>query len=49
MVATRVFHEGEYVVEYAGELISEKLAKEREAEYKKDPAIGSFMFYFVHS
>ncbi|KAA0196606.1 Histone-lysine N-methyltransferase, partial [Fasciolopsis buskii] len=49
VVATRVFHEGEYVVEYAGELISEKLAKEREAEYKKDPAIGSFMFYFVHS
>ncbi|TPP59528.1 Histone-lysine N-methyltransferase [Fasciola gigantica] len=49
VVATRVFHEGEFVVEYAGELISEKLAKDRETEYKKDPEIGSFMFYFVHA
>ncbi|CAL8076602.1 unnamed protein product [Calicophoron daubneyi] len=49
VVATRVFHEGEFVVEYAGELISEKSAKAREQEYKRDPAIGSYMFYFCHN
>ncbi|KAF7233732.1 hypothetical protein EG68_04897 [Paragonimus skrjabini miyazakii] len=49
IVATRTFHDGEFVVEYAGELMSEKMAKEREAEYKRDPTIGSYMFYFVHN
>ncbi|KAF8561732.1 hypothetical protein P879_09003 [Paragonimus westermani] len=49
IVATRTFYDGEFVVEYAGELMSEKMAKEREAEYKRDPTIGSYMFYFVHN
>ncbi|CAH8620340.1 unnamed protein product [Dicrocoelium dendriticum] len=49
VVATRVFENGEFVVEYAGDLITERMAKEREKEYKRDPSIGSYMFYFVHS
>ncbi|GAA48712.1 histone-lysine N-methyltransferase SETD8 [Clonorchis sinensis] len=49
IVATRVFQEGEFVVEYAGDLIPEKIAKKREMEYKRDPSIGSYMFYFVHN
>ncbi|TGZ64115.1 hypothetical protein CRM22_006545 [Opisthorchis felineus] len=49
IVATRVFQEGEFVVEYAGDLISEKIAKKREMEYKRDPSIGSYMFYFAHN
>ncbi|CAH8537936.1 unnamed protein product [Heterobilharzia americana] len=48
IIATRSFHEGEFVVEYAGDLISEKIAKQREIEYKRDPSIGSYMFFFVH-
>ncbi|VDQ10251.1 unnamed protein product, partial [Trichobilharzia regenti] len=49
IIATRPFSEGEFVVEYAGDLIPEKLAKQREAEYKRDPNIGSYMFFFVHA
>ncbi|VDP16821.1 unnamed protein product [Schistosoma margrebowiei] len=49
IIATRTFYEGEFVVEYAGDLISEKLAKQREAVYKQNPAIGSYMFFFVHA
>ncbi|CAH8563800.1 unnamed protein product [Heterobilharzia americana] len=48
IIATRSFHEGEFVVEYAGDLISEKIAKQREIEYKRDPSIGSYMFFFVY-
>uniref|UniRef100_A0A5K4EEB8 [histone H4]-lysine(20) N-methyltransferase n=1 Tax=Schistosoma mansoni TaxID=6183 RepID=A0A5K4EEB8_SCHMA len=49
IIATRTFYEGEFVVEYAGDLISEKLAKQREAVYKQNPEIGSYMFFFVHA
>ncbi|KAH8878383.1 N-lysine methyltransferase KMT5A-A [Schistosoma japonicum] len=49
VIATRTFYEGEFIVEYAGDLISEKLAKQREAVYKQNPAIGSYMFFFVHA
>ncbi|KAK4471645.1 hypothetical protein MN116_004594 [Schistosoma mekongi] len=49
VIATRTFYEGEFIVEYAGDLISEKMAKQREAVYKQNPAIGSYMFFFVHA
>ena len=48
VVATRHFAQGEFVVEYIGELISDSEARAREAEYKKDPSVGSFMFFFAH-
>lgn len=37
---------GDYVCEYAGELISFKEAKEREDEYEKNPDLGSYMYFF---
>ncbi|KAL3317421.1 SET domain containing (Lysine methyltransferase) 8 [Cichlidogyrus casuarinus] len=46
VIATQHFIEGDFVVEYAGELVSDKEAKDREEKYKKDPSIGSYMFFF---
>ena len=48
VIATRAFSPGEFVVEYIGELISGSEARSREDEYKKDPNVGSFMFFFSH-
>nr|CDS29097.2 histone lysine n methyltransferase setd8 [Hymenolepis microstoma] len=48
VITTRLFTEGEFVVEYIGELVSEREARAREVEYKKDPNIGSFMFFFAY-
>lgn len=48
VISTRPFTSGEFVVEYAGELISDYDARMREAEYKKDPEVGSYMFFFGH-
>ncbi|BHF66826.1 histone H4-K20 monomethylation [Sparganum proliferum] len=49
VISTRTFFAGEFIVEYAGELISDSEARLREAEYKKNPNLGSFMFYFTHA
>lgn len=46
MVATKDFHRGDFIVEYAGDLISIDEAKEREANYAKDPTKGCYMYYF---
>jgi hypothetical protein len=35
-------------VEYAGDLINQKTAKEKETDYSKDPDIGCYMYYFTH-
>ena len=43
--ATRFFNQGEFVCQYLGEYITLKEGKDREAEYEKDPSIGSFMFF----
>lgn len=48
VIATRTFSPGEFVVEYIGELISGSEARAREAEYNKDPSVGSFMFFFSY-
>lgn len=37
---------GSYIVEYAGELMSQKEGKIREEEYSKDPNIGSYIYFF---
>ena len=36
--AARDFYKDDFIVEYAGDLISGKMAKEKEAEYEKDPS-----------
>jgi [histone H4]-lysine20 N-methyltransferase SETD8 len=48
VVTTREFHKGEFVVEYAGELIDNKEAKRREEEYSQDDSIGCYMFKFKY-
>lgn len=48
IVASRKFFKGEYVVEYAGELITMEEAQRRESLYAKDENIGCYMYYFKH-
>ncbi|XP_067014797.2 histone-lysine N-methyltransferase Set8 [Anabrus simplex] len=48
IVTTRMFSKGEYVVEYAGELIDMAEAKERERLYAQDQNTGCYMYYFRH-
>jgi histone-lysine N-methyltransferase SETD8 len=44
--ATKHFFKNDFVVEYAGELISLAEAKKRELEYAADEKIGCYMYYF---
>ena len=46
MKTTRRFCKGEFVVEFVGELITEKQGVEREESYPEEK--GSFVFYFKH-
>jgi len=46
--ATRNFERGEFVCEYAGEMISYKVAKKREEIYATDSSIGCYMYFFEH-
>ena len=46
--ATRYFQKGDFVCEYAGEMISYQQAKKREEMYGKDPSIGCYMYFFEH-
>ena len=47
--STRSFHKGDFVVEYAGDLINSAEAKVREEMYSKDPdTFGSYMYTFWH-
>jgi len=48
VVATRNFVRGDYVVEYAGELISIEEARIREVLYSQDQNTGCYMYYFCH-
>lgn len=48
IVAVRPFVKGEFVVEYAGELIKMDEAKEREKLYAQDQNTGCYMYYFKH-
>lgn len=40
------YEKGDFVVEYAGDLITVQEAKKRELDYEKDPTKGSYMLYF---
>jgi len=47
--STRKFFQGEFVVEYAGDLITPKEAEVRDAKYSANTdKYGSYMYYFVH-
>ncbi|KAK2708539.1 N-lysine methyltransferase KMT5A-B-like isoform X2 [Artemia franciscana] len=48
VVTTRYFKKGEFVLEYAGDLIDIVEAKRREAVYSQDQNLGSFMYYFQY-
>jgi len=42
----RAFEQGEFVLEYAGELVDSDEAKKREQQYSLDSGKGSYMYYF---
>ena len=46
--ASRRFVKADYIVEYAGDLLSESDALLREAEYQADPTKGSYMYFFEY-
>ncbi|XP_006820126.1 N-lysine methyltransferase KMT5A-like [Saccoglossus kowalevskii] len=46
IVTTRAFMKDEFVIEYAGDLISVETAKKREIIYSEDPSVGCYMYYF---
>lgn len=46
VIATRKFSRGQFVVEYAGELVGLQEAREREYKYAQDPEAGCYMYYF---
>ncbi|XP_072934453.1 histone-lysine N-methyltransferase Set8 isoform X2 [Epargyreus clarus] len=46
VIATRHFGRGQFVVEYAGELVGVAEAREREHNYAQDPTAGCYMYYF---
>ncbi|XP_052739183.1 histone-lysine N-methyltransferase PR-Set7 [Bicyclus anynana] len=46
VIATKAFGRGQFVVEYAGELVGLAEAREREHRYAQDPNAGCYMYYF---
>lgn len=46
--ATRDFERGDFICEYAGEMISYKQAKKREEMYAQDSKIGCYMYFFEY-
>lgn len=48
VVTTRVRVKGEFVVEYAGDIINMEDASSREEEYSRDKTKGCYMYYFKH-
>ena len=48
VVATRPFRKGEFVVEYAGDLVDLGVAKQREVNYSMNQHVGCYMYYFQH-
>ena len=48
VVATFPFTKGDFIVEYAGDLVNYTTAKKREVTYSADQRLGCYMYYFVH-
>ncbi|XP_067932289.1 histone-lysine N-methyltransferase set-1-like isoform X1 [Watersipora subatra] len=49
IAASKPFSKGDFVVEYAGDLVELKEAKFREQHYKKDVSFGCYMYFFSHA
>lgn len=47
VVTTRHFAKGEFVVEYIGDLIDMREAKQRETIYAQDASKGCYNYYFT--
>ncbi|KAK2098204.1 N-lysine methyltransferase kmt5a [Saguinus oedipus] len=48
VIATKQFSQGDFVVEYRGDLIEITDAKKREVLYAQDPSTGCYMYYFQY-
>ena len=48
VITRRGFAKGEYLVEYAGELVDRVVAKDRDAKYSTDQRLGCYMYYFTY-
>ena len=48
VIASRNFVKGEFIVEYAGDLVDETTAKQLEELYSLDCSKGCYMYYFSH-
>lgn len=46
--ANKYFNKGDFVCEYAGEMISYQSAKKREEMYAQDTTIGCYMYFFEY-
>ena len=46
--AMKSFSKGDFIVEYAGDLVELSEAKSREEIYKKDTSYGCYMYFFNH-
>ena len=46
VTSTKRLSKGDFVVEYVGDLIDVKAAKERETKYAMDLSKGCYMYYF---
>ena len=46
--ATKPFVQGQFLVEYTGDLIDLDEARQREATYNANPKVGSYVYYFHH-
>lgn len=49
VVTKRSFQRGEFVTEYAGDLITISVAKDREIKYAADHTTGCFMYFFTYN
>ncbi|KAK3589796.1 hypothetical protein CHS0354_015799 [Potamilus streckersoni] len=46
VIADKEFLRGDFIVEYAGDLIDRDVAKNREKKYSEKPEYGCYMYYF---
>ncbi|XP_043474354.1 histone-lysine N-methyltransferase PR-Set7-like [Leptopilina heterotoma] len=48
IITKRAFYKNEFIVEYIGDLIKEKLGYQREKYYEQNGNYGSYLFFFAH-
>ena len=46
IITTRLYWKDKFMVEYAGELVDEGMAKDLEAKYALDVTAGCYMYYY---